>query len=618
MTEDLQPTPGVEPTGQPEPGPEPSIAAAVAPAAAPEDAPGAPEATPTATAGSTPPVGASVPQSRRRWAVAGIVAFLVVAVTAVGLFALVGGSKGSAAAAWAPTDALAYVEVRADWPGDQHQNLGRFLAHFPGFADQSLLDQKLDETLDRLVGTSTDGKHDWSREIKPWFGGEIGVSVSALPTSATDAAGTRMLLVATQKDPARAVAWLASLGGPPTTPETYQGTTLQVTGADGPGRFAYAATGGVLLLGDPDSVKAAIDRNGADGLAANPVFVDAMAGIAGDQVSRSWVDLRRYLEAALAMAGPDVRAGGSLERALLDRIPAWGAFGGRIESDALVGRALSPRVAGNPTRVNRAGTIGAKLPASTIALIETHDYGAGLTATLDQFRSDPTLAPAFEQLDQAAALLGGLDTLIGWIGDVGVVLTVDGGTPSGGLVIAPTDATKADQFFTSLKNLVSLAGVTGGVVVRDEPYGDGTITTIDLGDARQLLGAAAGSSAAPDLPLSGRVEISFSVQRGLAILGVGPGFVKSVLDVRSGSALADQARFRDAMNRVGTNNVSSVFVDLAAIRKLAEPLASSLPAGATYATELKPYLEPFDLLVAAEMTGDKVDTTTFILTVTKP
>ena len=616
MTEDRQPPPGVEPAGQPEPLAEPPPAAEPAPLTAePSSEPDAPGATSTAVAGTPPP---AAPRGRQRWVVAGVVGLLVVAITALGLFALVGGPKGSVAAAWTPSDALAYVEVRADWPGDQHQNLGRFLAHFPGFADQSILDQKLDETLDRMVSTSTDGRHDWSKEIKPWCGGQVGVSVSSLPTSATEAAEVRMLLVATQKDPAGAVAWLASLGGPQTTPETYEGITLQVTGADGPGRFAWAATGGVLLLGDLDSVKAAIDRNGANGLAANRAFLDAMAGIDADQASRSYIDLKRYLEATLAMAGPDASAGPTFDRALLDKLPAWGAFGGRIESDALVGRALAPHVAGSPTQVNRASTIGTKLPASTIVLIESHDYGAGLTTTIDQLRGDPSLATAFEQLDQAVALLGGMDSLIGWIGDAGIVLTDDRGTPSGGLVIVPTDSTKADQFFTTLKNLVSLAGATGGVTVRDEPYGDGTITTIDLGDVRQLLGAATAGSEVPDLPLSGRVEVSFSVQRGLAIVGVGPGFVKSVLDVKAGSALADQARFRDAMNRVGTKNVSSVFVDLAAIRKLAEPLTSSLPDGATYVTELKPYLEPFDLLASAGVTGDKVDTTMFILTVTKP
>ena len=121
--------------------------------------------------------------ARTRWAIAAVAALLIVAVSAAGLFALVGASAGSTVAKWAPADSLAFVEVRGDLPGDQRQNLGRFLAHFPGFADQSTLDQKLDETFDRLVGRVSDGKGDWTKQIKPWFGGQVGVAVSTVPSS---------------------------------------------------------------------------------------------------------------------------------------------------------------------------------------------------------------------------------------------------------------------------------------------------------------------------------------------------------------------------------------------------------------------------------------------------
>ena len=112
---------------------------------------------------------------------AGLVALVVVALSAAGLFALVGTSSNAVVAAWTPADAVVYVEVRGDLPGDQRQNLGRFLAHFPGFADQASLETKLDETLDKLVNKASDGKHDWTKEIKPWFGGQVAVSMSSFP-----------------------------------------------------------------------------------------------------------------------------------------------------------------------------------------------------------------------------------------------------------------------------------------------------------------------------------------------------------------------------------------------------------------------------------------------------
>ncbi len=426
-----------------------------------------------------------------------------------------------------------------------------------------------------------------------------------------------MLLVATQKDPSRATTWFSSLSRVKAETETYKGATLSTYPSTSGPTAAMPATGGVLLVGDLASVKAAIDRNGANGLAANPAFRDAVAGIDGDQVSRTYLDLKRYLDAAMSVGGGDALSVAGIGKSVLDRLPGWIAAAGQIEEDALIGRSVMPHVATVVKMDNRAGTIAGKLPASTIALIETHDVGTGLKASFDELKKSPGLGSPFAQIEQAAGVLGGLDKLVGWMGDVGIVVTAAGATPSGGLVIVPTDAAGADQIFTQLKNLVSLAGSLAGVTVRDDPYADGTITTIDLGDARQLLGTATGGSAGP-LPIDGRVQIAFTVQRGLAIVGAGDAFVKSVLDVKAGSSLGDQARYKAVMDRVGTKNVSSVFVDLAAIRKLAEPLASSLPDAGTYATELKPYLEPFDVLASAGLTGDKVDTATFILTVTKP
>jgi hypothetical protein len=558
-------------------------------------------------------------RSRTRWAIAGAVALLVVVLSAAGLFVLVGGSKASVVEAWAPADALFYQEIRADLPGDQHQNLGRFLAHFPGFADQSTFDQKLDETLDRLIARIGDGSHDWTKDIKPWFGGEIGISISSLPTTAAEAAQARVLLVATQKDPVAAGAWFSSLSPTKAATETYKGVTLSTFPSTGGPSLAMAATAGVLLVGDLASVRAAIDRNGAGGLATRQSFRDAMAAIDGDQVARTYVDLKGILDTVLGMVGSQGLTAAGFDRSMLDRLPSWASVGGRVETDALVSRWVAPHVPGTTGAsivTNAASAIAGRLPASTLALIETHGVGGGLLTTLAQLKKDPQLAPSLTQVEQAAGMLGGLDKLIGWIGDVGIVVTADRGTPSGGLVIVPTDAAQADAVFTQLKNLASLAGQAVGITVSDAPYGDGTITTIDLGDAARLLGEAGGGSPAP-LPLNGRVQIAFTVQRGLAVIG-GDAFVKAVLDVRSGASLGDQARYKGAMDRVGATNMGSVFVDIAAVRSMVEPLVSALPGAAGYATQTKPYLAPFDVLAFAAQVGDKLDRATVILTITNP
>ena len=87
---------------------------------------------------------------RARWAIA-LVATLVVVLVAGGLVAFAGAGAASVGPAYAPSDALLYMDVRGDLPGDQRQQLATFMAHFPGFADPSSLQTKLDQALDKLV-----------------------------------------------------------------------------------------------------------------------------------------------------------------------------------------------------------------------------------------------------------------------------------------------------------------------------------------------------------------------------------------------------------------------------------------------------------------------------------
>jgi hypothetical protein len=550
--------------------------------------------------------------------VAGLVALVVVALSAAGLFVLVGSSSNAVVAAWTPADAVAYVEIRGDLPGDQRQNLGRFLAHFPGFADQASLESKLDETLDKLVRKVSADKHDWTKEIKPWFGGQVAVSVSSFPTPATGAAGAgtdsaRALLVVTQKDPAAAIAWLKSLETGPTTDESYKGLTLLVYAPDHGPKIAATATNGVLLVGDEASVKAAVDRNGNDGLGASKAFTSALAGISGDQVIRTYVDLKAYVDAVTKLAGT-LAPGADVQKAMLDKLPPWIAVGGRIESDALVSDLVSPVVPAAPRIDDHESTIAGHVPPSTVVLFEVHQFDKIFKAQLDQLRSNPGLADGLKQVEDAASRLGGLDHLVGWIGDVGVVVTSDGTTPGGGLVIVPNDGAAADKVVTELRNLVALAGLTSGITTRDEAYGSGTITTIDFGDLTKLTG---GGGAALGLPLTGHAELSFTVQGGIVIVGAGPDWVKSIVDVKSGGSLAEQTRYKDAIHRVQAKNATSLFMDLAAVRKLAEPLISKMPQS-NYTTEIKPYVQPFDLLVFASWTEGETIRARYVITVTNP
>ena len=75
---------------------------------------------------------------------------IVVTGTAVIVNLAGGRPTASSAMGYMPTTATSYVEVRLDLPGDQRQKLAAFLANFPGFKDQSQVEPKLNDVLDRI------------------------------------------------------------------------------------------------------------------------------------------------------------------------------------------------------------------------------------------------------------------------------------------------------------------------------------------------------------------------------------------------------------------------------------------------------------------------------------
>jgi hypothetical protein len=72
------------------------------------------------------------------------------------------------------------------------------------------------------------------------------------------------------------------------------------------------------------------------------------------------------------------------------------------------------------------------------------------------------------------------------------------------------------------------------------------------------------------------------------------------------------------MARVGVENISTTFVDVAALRKLIEPLVqASAPADkwAMYVKEIQPYLAPFDAVISAVHKDGSTDRGTGLVTV---
>jgi hypothetical protein len=567
----------------------------------------------------TGPSGAQ-PEARRgrsklRWGLA-LVAVLVVVVASVVVVSLAGGKPAtSTALGYMSADTMVYEEIRLDLPGDQRTKLATFLKPFPGFADQSQIDVKLDELLDKLVKAGTSDKETWTTDIKPWFGGQLaaGAAVPA-PTSGGATMTSSMngsLVVATVTDRAKAIAWLMSTLDPASVSRTTYGDADLLTPADNAGGFAVAVNDKVMLAGTTVAVKAAIDTGGKGALAGTDDMKAALATLDQDYVVLTVTRLHAYAQAALQTIGAaqaSALANTQLDDTALAMLPAWQVTTARFENDAIVASSVGPSWSIGYDAINRPSDVLGHVPAKSVLYYDIHDVGPSLTAVLAKFRAidEPAVKNAFAQVDQALGLLGGSDAVFGWWGDTAVVVTpLDDGTIGGGLVIHPRDAAAADRFTAAIDSFLALGAGSTGAAVRTEDHNGTKITIVDL--------SGMPSMSTTKLPPGYKAEFAWATNKDVAVFGYGANFVKAVLDAGPGNSLADDARFKGLLDRVGADNMGVAFLDVSAIRALVEPLMqANLPADqwTKYTTDIQPYLKPIDAMISANRKDGSLDRST--------
>ncbi len=610
---------------------------------------------------------AGAPRARHpfRW-VAALVVVVLVVVAGVGATLLLTGSTAatSAVLGYVPADTVLYAEVRLDLPGSQRAEVANTLSAFPGFADQASLGSKLGEVLDRVVKAATSGKHDYQTEIAPWFGGQLAVAEgpqAILSTSGKSGAGAaapvptpgdlaslpactggpaatatpdslslggmavspRALVLASVTDSQKAGAWVGSVlagEGAAATDLTCGGVAVHLVGAAAPAvgaqNAAWAVVGDrVLLAGDLDSVRLAIATGGTGGLASTPNFGKAVAAVSGDHVGFLYAAVRAAASAELAAlpatgadAVPDAAAG-----LLAGMLPEWVAGDLRAAGGNLVLDTVGPASDGS-SAANRASDLASVAPPDTIALLDAHDVGAALTALRAKVAADPALAPSLKQLDDAIGLAGGWDQVVGWIGDAGIAITRTGSGVSGGILIRPADASAAKHLFTQLRSLLVLTGASSGLAIGDESYRGETITTIDLSAlaplAESALGGRLGGATVPS-----DLKLAYAVTDKVVVLTPDPSFAKAVIDAsQGGGSLATSARFSALLGTAGAMTTGLTWVDLAAVRDLAE---SAMPATerAKYDADVRPYLIPADALISTSVADNGLSRGTVILSI---
>lgn len=584
----------------------------------PVEPPAEPPAEPTAA----PVMSAAVPgggANRARWAIGLGVAGLAIAgvITAI---LLLGSRPTPAALTYIPADAVMVVEVRPDLPGDQLQKLGNLLAHFPGFADQSTLPAKLDESFAQLLGGASGGGVDYRADIKPWLSGP---AFAALLPASDPSGGNPM-------SDFRGVASLTTTGtvscdaifrDQTVRHETYQAVDLVLGPTD---TVACAVTGTQALLGDPASVRAALDAHAnGSGLDRSAAYEKARASLEGDRLGTMYLSGTGYLAMLAQMT--ELTPGMSDSMACLSgALPAWMAEGLRAEDDAIV---LDAVVEAAPAPTSGASPGPSLLPvppahssailplaaANTLVLFETQGIGANVANAIAQLRACPMYAQVLGLLDGA----GDPAELLGWIEDVGLlVVNADDGV-TGGLVVVAKDAAAATQRAATLKGLLTVAQLAGvGVETRESTIAGVTVTTVTISNLGSLV--PPGQLPGTGVPEGASVELSIAVKDRVLLLSTGESFMTAALTVQPGAGLVDQASYKTATAHGLSTDRTTMYIAIRDIVGLVEPL---IPADSRtqWETEIKPYVAPFQALsLSASTDQTSRSRARLVLTITNP
>jgi Protein of unknown function (DUF3352) len=514
------------------------------------------------------PVAVSPRSKRLRWGIAGAIVVAVVVATAAGAFALSGaaGSK-SLTASLAPKNAVAFLEVRTDLPGDQHARLADFMSHFPGFKDRAEFDNALDEVLNKLTSqVSPDLRY--SSAFKPWMEGEVSIAVTDI-SSVVSQSPPGVVAIFALKDRAAAETWVTdelNRSSIKTTSQDYAGTKLYTTGS-GVNQGAYAFTNQALLLGTVDGVKSALDTATKGSLADNAKYQAAMKSLSGDNIARFYLDAGSYLA---SMLGSQASGLSTLSLAT-SNMPAWIAGSVRAESDRMVVDVAMPRATGSGAD-NHTSRLASALPGSTVGVFEMHSIGSQVTKQLDTLAAGQSgaIADSVKSVKDALAKIGGID----WLGDGVAVVTKDGSSYGGGLVVAAGDAATASAKAAMITNLAALAGGSLKLTSRDETYKGIAITVISI----------------PNGPNGTPVEVAVAAKDNLVVAGYTDAFVKDVIDTTPGSSLASSSDYTAVMAAAGANNMSSGYVNIPVLEdQIGQALLAS--QSSRWTLDYKPYFD---------------------------
>ncbi len=556
--------------------------------------------------------------SRVRWLVAGLATLLVLVVVG-GVLALATPRAGapSAIAHYVPADTAMYAEVRLDLPGDQHDNLATFMSHFPGFADQASFQQKLDETLNSVLGRTNAGLS-WNDDVKPWFGGQIAVfgdlqaaQMSADGSSLADAVASSpdAVIALTVADSAKLQSTIdAQVGGAQVASTDYQGQEIKTLAQPGGTAVSvsYVITDDTLLVAsNPDALKAALDVKAGKqpALADDSYFTQQLGALHSDRLATLYYDAGAQMAAAMPLASNSI-VPAQCAQMMQDGASLKMVGELRAESDHLAFTVRSQLPSGDsapPLPNNNQTTLAEAMPSNSVFYLEMRNVGGTAGWLIKNLLSCvSTMQGSGGPLPSALGGLGNLgdpsqlfeqflgvkpEGYLDFVDDAAVAVTVDGDKVGGGLVATVDDEAVATQRMAKVIGLLNLVSGFGGA-------SSAQITTADVDhNGTKVTEIHILSSEPGGQPLT----IQLAVANGRLYLGVDD-FVTSALDRSSNDSLASNAHYQKAISSGPADNAGILYVDLNGLVSVAE--SNMQPAQkADFETNAKPFVDPLHSFV---------------------
>jgi hypothetical protein len=549
------------------------------------------------------------------WRIATIAAVALLAVAAgavAGAFLVSNERTGlGSGAAYVPSGAPVYVEVRVIPSDAQDAALREFLGHFPPIdgldLGQPLSDQLVEHLDDMLAAEGADLT--WTDDVATWFDGRMAMALLELDPAGSPLVGevpsTVAFLGVTDRAAADAAIdrIIAASGETASSEFVHDGVTIAVLGGGEMG--AWALTDDQLIFGSSETaVVAALDAhaNAGETLAADAERASLGAALPSDWLAFVSYDMTGLMAQTLDLM-PDPASADAL-RALMEQQPMRGAMAVSASGDRIGMDAVSDAPSGAFAVENADRGLTDEVPGDALYYAEASNIGASLAGVVGPMKEALAGMPeAADQVDQLEAALGAdLEELVSWIGDGAFAAGMNGSEPYAGLVLVPDDRDAAERRLEQLAAFAELgAGEAGiGVTVEEAEVSGTQVTTLCWRDPDAI---------DLELAIATEVCVEWALTDDRVLVGFGEGFVARSLGLDAGDSLAAQAGFSAAVASMGgASNAGMAWIDLDGLTSAVTDLLGSAPEAQMFASplaEAMAWLDPLDSIVSvSRLEGD--------------